>query len=787
MFQIVLGFLLVVGFQESVTRDDNLASFIDGASLVYVGLGPSFGEDNRFFDKVKAAKRKWEKVVGHSSLGIIPPENAISLKLQGGRALIHGIMRQPEEGGPVKDKRLFASLIRLYFHDCLIQGCDASILLNDTAAIKGEQLAPPNINSIRRLDVVNLIKKKIEKICPRVVSCVDILALITEMSSEMSKGPNWQDPLGRKDSITTNFDLETSNIPGPTSNLPQLNSKFEKKGLDVNDLVALSAVHQVLHHVSKGPAKDKRLFATAIKCEQLALPTINSIRRLDVVNLIKKKIEKICPGVVSCVDILALATEMSSEMSKGPNWQVSLGRRDSITTNFDLATSNIPGQTSNLPQLISKFEKKGFDVNDLVALSDGCDASILLNDTAAIKCEQLAPPTINSIRRLDVVNLIKKKIEKICPGVVSCVDILALATEMSSEMSKGPNWQVPLGRKDSITTNFDLATSNILGPTSNLPQLISKFEKKGLDVNDLVALSGPAKDKRLFASLIRLAYHDCFVQGCDASILLNDTAAIRSEQLAPPNINSVRRLDVVNLIKKKIEKTCPGVVSCVDILALAAEISSEIFKVPNLQVPLGKRDNITANFDLTTSDILGPTSNLPQLIYKFEKKDLDVNDLVALSVLIQSVKDDVYFPAFQTAQMMVIIANSIAHYSTISFLDFQGRLFEDMAKVAIPAYIRTTDGLSRSYANVLKQPNNSDYGIYVIKFMESYTESHTLDEWNEDKAEPVRCNKPQNKRKEVRSPFPAPSTRTLIERAEGLPNGRIIKGRKKFAFCTTRR
>ncbi|XLT54678.1 hypothetical protein HN873_047282, partial [Arachis hypogaea] len=119
-------------------------------------------------------------------------------------------------------------------------GCDASILLNDTAAIKGEQLAPPNINSIRRLDVVNLIKKKIEKICPRVVSCVDILALITEMSSEMSKGPNWQDPLGRKDSITTNFDLETSNIPGPTSNLPQLNSKFEKKGLDVNDLVALS-------------------------------------------------------------------------------------------------------------------------------------------------------------------------------------------------------------------------------------------------------------------------------------------------------------------------------------------------------------------------------------------------------------------------------------------------------------------------------------------------------------------------------------------------------------------
>ncbi|XP_016195049.1 peroxidase 53-like [Arachis ipaensis] len=157
---------------------------------------------------------------------------------------VHQVLHHISKG-PAKDKRLFASLIRLHFHDCFVQvnGCDASILLNDTAAIKCEQLAPPTINSIRRLDVVNLIKKKIEKICPGVVSCVDILALATEMSSEMSKGPNWQVPLGRKDSITTNFDLATSNILGPTSNLPQLISKFEKKGLDVNDLVALSGAH----------------------------------------------------------------------------------------------------------------------------------------------------------------------------------------------------------------------------------------------------------------------------------------------------------------------------------------------------------------------------------------------------------------------------------------------------------------------------------------------------------------------------------------------------------------
>ncbi|XP_020995669.1 peroxidase 53-like [Arachis duranensis] len=147
--------------------------------------------------------------------------------------------------GPGKDERLFASLIRLHFHDCFVQGCDGSILLNDTAFIKSEQLAAPNLNSIRRLDVINLIKENIEEACPGVVSCADIVALAAEVSSEMSNGPTWQVPLGRRDSETASFDLANSDIPGPRSNLPQLISAFQKKGLDMNDLVALSGAHTI--------------------------------------------------------------------------------------------------------------------------------------------------------------------------------------------------------------------------------------------------------------------------------------------------------------------------------------------------------------------------------------------------------------------------------------------------------------------------------------------------------------------------------------------------------------
>ncbi|QHN86980.1 uncharacterized protein DS421_16g551000 [Arachis hypogaea] len=50
----------------------------------------------------------------------------------------------------------------------------------------------------------------------------------------------------------------------------------------------------------------------------------------------------------------------------------------------------------------------------------------------------------------------------------------------------------------------------------------------------------------------------------------------------------------------------------------------------------------------------------------------------------------------------------------------------------------------------------------------------------EETVKPVRRNAPQNKKKDVSSPYTAPSTRSLIERAEGLPKGAMRKGRKKL-------
>ncbi|KAI3850233.1 hypothetical protein MKX03_033568 [Papaver bracteatum] len=82
-----------------------------------------------------------------------------------------------------------------------------------------------------------------------------------------------------------------------------------------------------------------------------------------------------------------------------------------------------------------------------------------------------------------------------------------------------------------------------------------------------------SKERRMGASLLRLHFHDCFVNGCDGSILLDDTSSFTGEQNANPNRNSVRGFNVIDDIKAAVEKLCPWVVSCADILTMAARES----------------------------------------------------------------------------------------------------------------------------------------------------------------------------------------------------------------------
>jgi len=54
----------------------------------------------------------------------------------------------------------------------------------------------------------------------------------------------------------------------------------------------------------------------------------------------------------------------------------------------------------------------------------------------------------------------------------------------------GPRWEVLLGRKDSLESSFSGANLFIPAPNSSLEVLIENFKQQGLDIQDLVTLSG---------------------------------------------------------------------------------------------------------------------------------------------------------------------------------------------------------------------------------------------------------------------------------------------------------
>ncbi|KAF1885731.1 hypothetical protein Lal_00002630 [Lupinus albus] len=68
---------------------------------------------------------------------------------------------------------------------------------------------------------------------------------------------------------------------------------------------------------------------------------------------------------------------------------------------------------------------------------------------------------------------------------------------------------------------------------------------------------------------LRLFFHDCFVQGCDASIMIA-TQNGDAEKDASENLSLAGDgFDTVIKAKQAVEAVCPGIVSCADILALA--------------------------------------------------------------------------------------------------------------------------------------------------------------------------------------------------------------------------
>lgn len=136
-------------------------------------------------------------------------------------------------------------------------------------------------------------------------------------------------------------------------------------------------------------------------------------------------------------------------------------------------------------------------------------------------------------------------------------------------------------------------------------------------------------DKTVPAALLRMHFHDCFIRGCDASVLLESKGKNKAEKDGPANI-SLHAFYVIDNAKKAVEAVCPGVVSCADILALAARDAVTLSGGPTWDVPKGRKDGRISKA-IETRQLPAPTFNISQLQQSFSQRGLSLDDLVALS------------------------------------------------------------------------------------------------------------------------------------------------------------
>ncbi|KAJ1375890.1 Secretory peroxidase [Sesbania bispinosa] len=90
---------------------------------------------------------------------------------------------------------------------------------------------------------------------------------------------------------------------------------------------------------------------------------------------------------------------------------------------------------------------------------------------------------------LKTIDDLRGLVHKACGKIVSCADITVLAARDAVFLSGGPDFAVPLGRKDGVTFNI-AGTNKLPSPFSNTTQTIKTFAEKNFDVTDVVAFSG---------------------------------------------------------------------------------------------------------------------------------------------------------------------------------------------------------------------------------------------------------------------------------------------------------
>ncbi|CAJ2671979.1 peroxidase 44-like protein [Trifolium pratense] len=135
------------------------------------------------------------------------------------------------------------------------------------------------------------------------------------------------------------------------------------------------------------------------------------------------------------------------------------------------------------------------------------------------------------------------------------------------------------------------------------------------------------QDGSITAALLRMHFHDCFVRGCDASILIDSKKGNQSEKESVAN-RTVRGFNLIDEIKKVLENACLATVSCADIIALATRDSVALAGGPSYNVPTGRRDGLVSS--INEVKLPTPEISVSDAFKIFNSKGMTMEEMVTL-------------------------------------------------------------------------------------------------------------------------------------------------------------